>query len=149
MLVVTVPFTVALDGYTCGHSFTNNIVTKVPTCTEVGIETAVCDLGCGETDFRTIPMLGHTEEIVKGYGVTCENSGLTDGVKCSVCGEMLTAHQEIGVLDHRDDDGDYLCDYGCGYEFEKPAEPDTPDEPSDTECITFAIRTVSSALSGR
>ena len=27
-------------------------------------------------------------------------------------------------LDHVDADGDYKCDNGCGYEFEKPAEPE-------------------------
>ena len=32
------------------------------------------------------------------------------------------------MIDHKDDDGDFKCDYGCGYEFEKPADP-TPDEP--------------------
>ena len=29
-------------------------------------------------------------------------------------------------------DGDYVCDYGCGYEFEKPEEP-TPEEPTPEE----------------
>ena len=36
----------------------------------------------------------HTEEVVKGKAATCEETGLTDGKKCSVCGETLV-EQEI------------------------------------------------------
>ena len=43
---------------------------------------------------------GHTEEIVKGHAATCTATGLTDGVKCSVCGEILTAQEVIPVADH-------------------------------------------------
>ena len=80
--------------------------------------------------------LKHKNETVVGKVPTCTETGLTDGIKCSVCGETLTVQQTIGKLAHNDDNGDYMCDYGCGYEFEKPADPtpDVPDKPTDSNC---------------
>ena len=37
----------------------------------------------------------HVEETVAGTPATCVDAGLTDGVICSVCGEILTAQKEI------------------------------------------------------
>ncbi len=107
---------------------------KDATCTEAGHEAYEYCTECDYTTYKEIPVLGHTEENIKGYAATCENTGLTDGVKCSVCGETLTAQEVIGKLAHKDDNDDYLCDYDCGHEFDKPAEPNTPDEPTDTDC---------------
>ena len=55
---------------------------------------------------------------------TCDAPAVCDICK-QVYGEKLT---------HTDEDGDYICDHGCGYEFEKPAEP-TPEEPTPEEPI--------------
>ena len=38
---------------------------------------------------------GHTEEIIPGKAATCTEDGLTDGKKCSVCGEILEKQQTI------------------------------------------------------
>ncbi len=71
---------------------------------------------------------------------------VTEEAKCGVAGNSIaccdigcgaTDEKEVPALKHIDDDGDYLCDHGCGYEFEKPAapeQPDTPDEPSENDC---------------
>ena len=110
---------------------------KDSTCIEVGYEAYKYCTACVYTTFKEIPVAEHTKETVKGYTATCTKAGLTDGVKCSVCGETLIAQQSIAKLAHKDDNGDYKCDYGCGHEFEKPIEPeqpDTPDEPSDGDC---------------
>jgi hypothetical protein len=110
---------------------------KDSTCTEAGYEAYEYCTACDYTTNKEIPVIEHTKETVKGYAATCEKAGLTDGVKCSVCGETLTAQQSIAKLAHKDDNGDYKCDYGCGHAFEKPVEPgqpDTPDEPSDGDC---------------
>ena len=49
--------------------------------------------------------------IDKGYTTyTCE------------CGDSYVADY-VDILEHKDENGDYKCDYGCGYEFEKLAEP--------------------------
>ena len=42
----------------------------------------------------------HTEVALKGYDATCENSGLTDGKKCSVCGEILLEQETIPATGH-------------------------------------------------
>ena len=47
----------------------------------------------------------------------------------------MTIIQEIvPALSHKDADGDYKCDYGCGHEFEKPAEPEDPSASCDHLC---------------
>ena len=47
-----------------------------------------------------IAALGHTEETIPGKDATCTETGLTAGVKCSVCDEILTAQEEIAALGH-------------------------------------------------
>lgn len=42
----------------------------------------------------------HTEEIVKGKAATCTEKGLTDGKKCSECGEILVKQEEIVAQGH-------------------------------------------------
>ena len=45
-------------------------------------------------------MADHTEETVPGKAATCTATGLTDGKKCSVCGEVTVAQTEIAKLAH-------------------------------------------------
>ena len=42
----------------------------------------------------------HTEETITGYAATCTNDGLTDGKKCSECGEILVAQEVIQAKGH-------------------------------------------------
>ncbi len=42
----------------------------------------------------------HTEEIIPGTPATCTQSGLTDGKKCSECGEILLAQEVIPAKGH-------------------------------------------------
>ncbi|MBR5498334.1 MAG: hypothetical protein IKV76_10185, partial [Clostridia bacterium] len=57
-----------------------------------------------------------------GGEATCNEKAVCDICK-NTYGETLV---------HTDEDGDYICDNGCGHEFEKPEEP-TPEAPEDTE----------------
>ncbi len=41
---------------------------------------------------------GHTEVTVSGYAATTEKEGLTDGIKCSVCGEWVVEQEVIDKL---------------------------------------------------
>ena len=47
----------------------------------------------------------HTNQTIKGKPATCTEPGLTDGVKCSVCDEILTPQKEIPALGHKFADG--------------------------------------------
>ena len=42
----------------------------------------------------------HAEEWVPGTPATCTSTGLTDGIKCKWCGEVLKAQTEIPIIDH-------------------------------------------------
>jgi len=74
------------------------------TCKAAGSydEVVKCSV-CGDTlstTAKTIEKLAHTEETITGTAATCKATGLTDGVKCSVCGEILTQQEVIAKLDH-------------------------------------------------
>ena len=50
-----------------------------------------------------IPATGHTEEVIPGKAATCTETGLTEGKKCSVCGEILAAQEEIPATGHTEE----------------------------------------------
>ncbi|MGN0485694.1 MAG: hypothetical protein ACI4GB_00520, partial [Acutalibacteraceae bacterium] len=81
-----------------GHSYEATVTD--PTCTEKGYTTHTCSV-CGDSYVDTyVDALGHTEETIPGKAATCTETGLTDGVKCSVCGEIITAQTEIPAKGH-------------------------------------------------
>ena len=89
-------------GYICSHSWLDATCVAPKTCTE-----------CGAAEGEA---LGHIEETVPGKAPTCTNTGLTDGVKCAVCGEILIAQEELPATgEHIFGDGDYICDCGAVY----------------------------------
>ena len=45
----------------------------------------------------------HTEEVLAGKAATCTEAGLTEGKKCSECGEILVAQTEIPALGHKEE----------------------------------------------
>ena len=47
-----------------------------------------------------IPAYGHSPEVVPGYAGSCDSNGLTDGLKCSYCGEVLVEQLVIPAVDH-------------------------------------------------
>ena len=81
----------------------------------------------------------HTEEKVPGKAPTCTENGLTEGVKCTACGMMLTAQKEIPALEHSFRDGQCtVCgtkdpDYVAPTEPTEPIEPEQPTEPDEPE----------------
>ena len=54
-----------------------------------------------------------TAESVSGKAATCTGTGLTDGTKCSVCGETLSGLEEIPVADHNWDGGEITTEATC------------------------------------
>ena len=98
-----------------------------------------CD-DCGaELDRETVAVDALTHSFTK-YEVTEEAKCGVEGKEVATCdnGCGETDEKAIDALTHTDADGDYICDHGCGYEYEKPAPeeptPDTPDEPEDETC---------------
>lgn len=82
-----------------GHETKTFTRVSNPTCTQTGLETSVCPR-CGETIERVIPATGHTEEVLPGTPATCTETGLSDGVRCSVCDAVLVAQETIPAKGH-------------------------------------------------
>lgn len=82
-----------------GHEIGTFTRVSNPTCTQTGLETSVCTR-CGETIERVIPATGHTEEVIPGTPATCTETGLSDGVRCSVCGAVLVAQEVVPAKGH-------------------------------------------------
>ena len=78
-------------------------VITAPTCTEGGYTSHTC-AACGDSyvDSET-DSLGHTEEVIPPTAPTCTETGLTEGKKCSVCGETLVAQQSVDALGHSEE----------------------------------------------
>jgi hypothetical protein len=116
--------------HTAGEAVKENEIAA--TCTKAGSYDSVlyCTV-CGTEISRTamdIPMIDHTVEKIPAVEATCTEKGLTEGEKCSVCGTILKAQDEVPALGHNWDKGTvtkeatdteegvrtYTCQNGCG-----------------------------------
>ena len=48
-------------------------------------------------------LAAHTEEVLAAVAPTCTATGLTEGKKCSACGEVLVAQEEVAALGHTEE----------------------------------------------
>ena len=78
-----------------GHAYGEWTVSEEATCTKEGKKISVCQ-NCGDTQTETIPAPGHRKEIIPAKAPTCEEPGLTEGIRCSVCGEILKEQKTEG-----------------------------------------------------
>ena len=85
----SVTYHVAIEFAACEHSWNDATCTTPKTCSK-----------CGETEGEP---LGHTEEIIPAVAPTCTETGLTEGKKCSVCGETLVAQEVVAALGHTEE----------------------------------------------
>lgn len=96
---------VAAAGHVDGAPVTENSVDA--TCTVAGgYDIVTYCTECNAETSRThtnIDALGHTNETVSGKTPTCTETGLTNGIKCTVCGETLTEQEEIAALGHTEE----------------------------------------------
>ena len=124
-----------------GHSY--EAVVTAPTCTEAGYTTYTCSV-CGDTYVADeVAALGHTAEVIPAVEPTCDEPGLTEGSKCSVCGEILTEQEEIPALGHKYVDvvtkptktekgyTTHTCE-NCGHSYVDSYTDPTPDASADT-----------------
>ena len=80
------------------HEFGEWTVIKEATCTEDGSRTRSCS--CGESETESVSATGHPEEILAAYPATCTESGLTEGKKCTVCGQITQKQTTIPATGH-------------------------------------------------
>ena len=112
----------ALAEHTPGTAVEENRVES--TCTAAGsydevVYCSVCKTHEISRETKTLELADHSEEVVKGYDPTCTESGLTDGIKCGICGEVLTQQEEIPALGHNvvmKESEEPSCDLN-GYEY--------------------------------
>ena len=79
------------------HAFGAWAVTKDATCTEKGMQERTC--ACGEKETMEISALGHAQVIDPAVSPTCTTDGLSVGMHCGTCGEVLLA-QEVTPASH-------------------------------------------------
>ncbi len=85
----------------CAHENIEIKNASEPTCTLNGYTGDKYCPDCGTTVAgEIIESKGHTEKTVPGKSATCTETGLTNGVICTVCGEVLTAQEIIDALEH-------------------------------------------------
>ncbi len=89
-------------GHTPAEAVKENVVEA--TCTTDGSydEVVYCSVCNAELsrEAKVDPAKGHTEEVIPAVDATCTETGLTEGKKCSVCGEVLVAQEEVPALGH-------------------------------------------------
>ncbi len=136
-----------------------NYDAKAPTCTDIGWDAYVtCKReGCGHTTYAEKKALGHTEEKIPVVDATCTATGLTAGVKCSVCGVILNAQEKIPANGHtfgayssyiNDKDGThYQKCTACDYQTEATAHTwgegtvETPAECTENGVMKYTCTT--------
>ena len=108
---------------TTEHTYTSEVTTQ-PTHFAEGVETFTCE--CGDSYTEAVAKIAHTyNKIITAPN--CTEKGYTT-YNCE-CGDSYTGDY-VDVTDHIDSNGDFKCDYNCGYEFEQPA-PEAPEEPKE------------------
>lgn len=99
-------YTTKVEKEALGHTETEAVKENPVevTCTVDGSHDLVvyCSVCTAELsrETNTVPATGHTEETIPAVTATCENTGLTEGAKCSVCNEVLVAQEEVKATGH-------------------------------------------------
>ena len=83
------------------HKFGDWTISKAASCTEDGEKVRICSV-CNETETETIPATGHTEVIDEAVAATCTETGLTEGIHCSVCDAIIKAQEVIPATGHKE-----------------------------------------------
>lgn len=91
---------VEIENVTAGtHTFGEAVTITAATCTEDGQGEAFC-IYCGQKETFAIEAIGHHEISIPGVDPTCTETGLTEGIRCSICGIDLVEQETIPALGH-------------------------------------------------
>ena len=88
------------EGTALRHVSSDWIVDRSATCKAEGSKHIECTVCHAVLETQTIEKQPHTPKTVPGKAATCKETGLTDGVVCSVCGDVLQAQTVIGKKAH-------------------------------------------------
>ena len=115
-----------------GHNYGEEIAEAAATCTATGTKAHYECANCGKLfvdvngrkiqvteNYLTIALVPHTVVTDEAVEPTCTATGLTEGKKCSVCGEILTAQEEIPAKGHSYDNGVVTTQPTCTEKGEK------------------------------
>lgn len=92
--------TTETENVTAGtHTYGDAATIKTATCTEDGEEEACC-IYCGQKETFSVKAAGHHEFSIPGVEPTCTETGLTEGVRCLVCGIDLVEQETVPALGH-------------------------------------------------
>ena len=86
------------DQILCDHEYDEGEVTKEATCANKGEITYTCE-ECGKTKTEKTDKLPHVEKEIE-VAATCQETGLTEGVKCVVCEEILVYPKVVAKIAH-------------------------------------------------
>ncbi len=73
---------------------------QAPTCTAIGWDEYDTCSRCDYTTYVEIPAKGHTEVTDVAVPATCTETGLTAGLHCSVCNEVLVVPEIVPAKGH-------------------------------------------------
>ncbi len=104
-----------LQGNSAAIDYVAKIDVKIPAGTDPGnYDITIKAMEMLDGDFVNVSFVpdevtatikvGHTPETDAAVAPDCENTGLTEGSHCSVCGETLVAQQPVDALGHKNAD---------------------------------------------
>ena len=113
------------------HVTSDWIIDVESTCIENGHKHKICEI-CGETvEEEKIALSSHKEEIIPEVSPKCTETGLTAGIKCSVCDKIIKAQEVVQETGHshkltytkpstKEEEGymEYTCE-ACGDSYKK------------------------------
>ena len=76
------------------------VTVKDPTCAEEGSKNNICSCGYVMATESIPKTTAHTPKAVLGRAPTCSLEGLTDGVVCEICSEVIEAQTTIPTTPH-------------------------------------------------
>lgn len=99
----------------CVHEYDDWSVIETASCMRNGKEQCECKI-CGHKAFRTTDKTAHKTTVIPATPADCTHDGLTEGLKCSVCGEIFTEQLVIKAAHTVDEENAVVwtttfCDY--------------------------------------